>query len=100
MENAASEKGVKKMGTREERLNHRQLDDLKAVLGSIHGKRLLWRIMSECAPFTSPLHSSGSQLYYNVGRQDIGRFIMDAVLSADPNKFLEMQIEAKDYENV
>lgn len=100
MDNAASEKQVKKMVSRDERLAHRQQDDLKVVLGSIHGKRLLWRIMTECAPFQSPLHASGSQLYYNVGRQDIGRFIMDAVLSADPKKFLEMQIEAKDYENV
>lgn len=100
MDNAASEKQVKKMVSREERLNHRFADDMKSVLSSIQGKRVIWRLMSQCGTFKSVHHPSGSQVYYNAGQQDIGHFIMTLVLDAEPKKFLEMQIEAKDYENV
>lgn len=100
MSNAGSEKCVKKMASREERLRHRQMDDLAVVLSSIHGRRLLWRILVECGTFKSVHHPSGSQVYYNAGKQDLGHFVMSEVIGVDPKKFMEMQIEAKDYENV
>lgn len=100
MDNAASEKQVKGKASREERLRHRQLDDLKVVMSSIHGRRLIWRLLSECGTFKSVHHPSGSQVYYNAGKQDLGHFLMGELVGMDPAKFMEMQIEAKDYENV
>lgn len=99
-QNASSEKAVKKMVGREERLRHRETDDIKSVMSSVHGRRLIWRMLSRCGVFKSVHHPSGSQVYYNAGQQDIGHFLMAEILETDPKLFLDMQIEAKDYENV
>lgn len=99
-ENAASEKHVKKMAGREERVRHRFEDDIKSVLSSIHGKRLVWRILSHCGTFKSVHHPSGSQVYYNAGQQDIGHWLMQEIVNVDAQKLVEMMREAKDYEHV
>jgi hypothetical protein len=100
MDNASTPKQVKKQVSREERLRRRQMDDIAAVLSSIHGRRLLWRLLTECGVFKSVHHQSGSQVYYNAGKQDVGHFLMAEVIETDPKKFMEMQTEAKDYEHV
>lgn len=100
MDNAASEKKVKKMVGREERLAHRQHDDMKYMLSTVNGRRVLWRILEKCGVFRSVHHPSGSQVYYNAGQQDVGHFVLTMILDAEPKKFLDMQLEAKDYENV
>lgn len=101
MDNAASEKQVKKMASKGERLRHQEISDLKQVGDqSIHGRRLLWRILSRCGTFESAHHASGSQVYYNIGRQDLGHWLMAEILAADQELYFKMQREAKDYENV
>lgn len=100
MANASSEKQVKKMASKEERLGHQEAEDIKAVMSSVHGRRFVWRLLSHCKAFASVFHPSGSQTYYNSGMQDVGHFILSEVTKADQKKYFEMQIEAKDYENV
>jgi hypothetical protein len=100
MENAASEKQVKKMASREERARYQREDDIKAVCSSVNGRRFLWHLMEKCSVFKSVHHPSGSQVYYNAGQQDIGHFVMSEILEADPKLFLQMQQEAKDYGHV
>lgn len=100
MDNAASPKNIKAKGSREERLRQREVDDLKVVLSSIHGKRLIWRLLSKCGTFQSVHHPSGSQVYYNAGKQDLGHFLMTEIVEADPPKLIEMMVNAKDFENV
>lgn len=99
-ENAASEKQVKAKGSREERFHLRDQADIRALMSSIHGRRFLWRLLEHCGVFGSVHHPSGSQVYYNAGKQDVGHFIMTGIIAADPNLFMNMQIEAKDYNHV
>lgn len=98
--NAASPKQVKKMVSHDERLRQRELDDLRVVMSSVHGRRLMWRLMAHCRTYQSALHPSGSQVYYNIGQQDIGHFLQAEITAADDKKFYEMQLEAKGYEHV
>lgn len=100
MDNAASEKKVKKQASRDERLRTQELGDVKAMMSSVSGRRFLWRLMSRCRVFGSVLHPSGSQVYYNSGQQDVGHFVMGEILESDEKLFQQMQSEAKDYENV
>ncbi len=55
--------------------------DLRAMLGTAEGRRVLWGILGHCQILASIYHPS-SQIYHNAGRQDVGHFILGEILSA------------------
>lgn len=100
VKNAASAKQVKASSDKEKRKREAQLEDIRLVLRTIEGRRLIWRIMSECKIFGSVHHPSGSQVYYNSGRQDLGHFLLAEIIESDEQQLFHMMKEAKGYDNV
>lgn len=96
VQNASNKKQVKAATQKEKRVRDRELEDLRAVLLSREGRRFVWRLLSFCKVFGTVFHSSGSQVYYNAGQQDVGHFVLSEVTAVDENKLIEMMREEKE----
>lgn len=100
-----SEKNLTEDQKREKRLNDRKLSDMRFVLKSAEGRRLLWSLMEEAKIFHGCyVHGdNGYGTTYNSGRQDQGRILLNRILEAKPEAYLQMQnehaSEAKRIEN-
>lgn len=94
--NAADPKAVKAARKKELRGRDREVEDLRFVLKSPQGMRVIWNMLCKCGAFQSVLHSSGSMVYYNAGKQDLGHWLLSEVQEVDPNKLIEMMIQSKE----
>lgn len=64
----------------------------KQVLGSEHGRTVLWWLMSGCGIFTSTMTGNAWSNYYE-GRRAVGLETMSQIIAADSKLWLEMQSE-------
>lgn len=88
--NAGDEAQVKAATAKAKRRRIRELDDLRAVLAIVEGRRLLWRLMQHCKVFESVFHDNSALMGHLTGRQDVGHFVMDEINKAQPDAFLGM----------
>ena len=98
VKNAASEKQVAKARKAEKSGMARDRMDLEAVLETVSGRRLLWRIMGKCKTFESVWESS-ARIHYNAGQQDIGHWLMQEINDTNQDAFLKMIKENRKGEN-
>lgn len=88
--NAADPAQVRDARKRERRSAKRELDDMRAVLATDAGKRVLWRILDHCSPFATALGATDAITNFNVGRQDVGHFLYAQITEASPDAFIAM----------
>lgn len=85
-------------GKKKESLSRRdELDDIRFILSTKNGRRVLWRLLTHCNVFGSVWHPS-ALIHHNSGRQDVGHFIMAEITEASPDAFLTMMKENKEGE--
>ena len=94
VKNAADPKQVKKAKSKEDRKRFEELRDLRAVLETEEGRRVLWRFLEECKVFGSVWHPS-AQIHYNAGRQDFGHYIMSEIVDAGEEYLFTLMKENK-----
>lgn len=93
--NAADPDQVAKANEKIETRRERELNDLRVVLGTPEGQRLIWRFLSHCKTFES-IWSPNAQIHYNSGMQDVGHFLMSEIVEAEPEALLRMMKASKD----
>lgn len=71
---------------------NQELNDIRTVLSTVSGRRLLWRMMEHTKTFGS-IWEPSAKIHYNSGKQDVGHFIMAEIMEADPNLFMKMMKE-------
>jgi hypothetical protein len=96
--NAADRTQVERAGKRVENERLQELNDIRTVLSTASGRRLLWRFMERCKTFSTVWEPS-AKIHYNAGQQDVGHFIMAEIMEADANVFSKMMKEHKGKEN-
>lgn len=69
-------------------------DDMKAVLASESGRRVLWWLLEQARVFGSCFTGS-STTFFNEGARELGLKLFNLILTADDNAFVTMQREAK-----
>jgi hypothetical protein len=92
--NAADSQQVRHAGRKEKDRRKAELDDVRAVLSTVEGRRLLWRLMGWSGYLENPSHQRGDMTHQNIGRADAGRFILAEIMDADEQKYLLMQQES------
>ena len=70
-----------------------QKEDLLLVLSTKEGRRFYWRAMDRCKPFKTAKHNSGSETYFNLGEQNIGLWLWDLLMDANPEIYIQMTLE-------
>jgi len=97
VKNSADKEQVTKAEDREELDRHNEMKDLKAVLTTGPGRRVLWRLLCHCGMFKTSF-TGNSTTFFNEGQRNIGLFLVGEVNEADPDAYLRMMREARDLE--
>ena len=69
-----------------------ELNDIRKVLSSAYGRRVIWRFLSAAKLFHSTFDGS-SKTFYREGWRDFGLFILNDVNEADSEAFYNMFLE-------
>jgi hypothetical protein len=93
--NISDETQVKSARIKEKLGRDREIADMKYLLSSMQGKRVLWRYLEECGVFRSSM-TGNSQTFFLEGRRDIGLRILSDIMEANPDAYLEMSKLAKE----
>lgn len=92
--NAADATQVKKARKTQRHLRAQELEDLRAVLGTLAGRRLVWRLLKRCGTFMSTIGTTDAMTNYNAGRQDLGHFLLAEITAAQPDMLPQLMQEA------
>src|SRR4051812_23218730 len=94
VKNAADAEQVKRAARRDRDRERLYLDNLRGVMGDVHGRYVMWELLAKAGVFHSIYHPS-SLIYYNAGRQDFGHELMANLIAADPALYQCMEQEAR-----
>ena len=92
--NAADKEQVGKAGHKLKLRQQQDLSDMRAVLATREGRRVLWRLLETCKVFGSVWHPS-ALIHFNAGQQDVGHLILAKITEANDEALLLMMREAK-----
>lgn len=71
-----------------------EIADVKAVLDTEAGKRLMWRLLEEASVFES-IWDPSSKIHYKAGKQDFGHFLLAEIGRASPEAYVQMMHQAQ-----
>jgi hypothetical protein len=90
--------GDRQQVERQQKLNdarvRQQKADLRQICSTHTGRRFIWGLLCETAPLTEA-YTGNAETYYRLGRQAIGRWILDLLLNEMPELYTKMVREAK-----
>lgn len=93
VQNAADGEQVKGARLKEKHKNEREDLDMVEVLSTKPGRRFVWRYLGRCGIFKSSYSHSGSEVYFNEGRRDIGLSLLGDIMRSSPSSYLTMMKE-------
>lgn len=92
--NAADPQQVQRGARLSSRRRERDMADLRAVLATLEGRRVFWRLLEHCKVFQS-IWDPSSRLHYQAGVQDVGHYVMAEIGEADEEALFRMMREAR-----
>ena len=79
------------------RMLQRDKDDLRAVLGTAYGRRVIWKLVGRCGVFrASFVQGEADSTAYNEGRRSIGSQLLMEIFDVTPEAYKEMAKQAKE----
>jgi hypothetical protein len=87
--NASDEQEVKRAKANDKNKRGTELDDLRQLLSTKWGRRLIWRILEKTGQHRTSF-TGNSTTFFNEGQRNIGLWLVDEVLLADTEKYLLM----------
>jgi hypothetical protein len=93
--NAGDPADVRDRETAARRERNKQLDDLRDVLATQAGRRVMWRLLDHCGVFRSTFTGHGGRDAFNEGARNVGLFILTELTDADADVFATMLKESK-----
>jgi hypothetical protein len=85
---------AKKIRDEEELRIAEEKDDARWILADPRGRRFVSRILNETRVF-APCFTGNATTYLYLGKRDVGLFILNQVMDANPSFFAEAYEEAK-----
>lgn len=92
--NAADENQVRDAEKKSKYGRERDLEDMKFILSTSQGRRMLWRYLEHCGIYKDSF-TGNSATFYNEGRRAVGIKLLDDITAADPDTYLTMMKENK-----
>lgn len=83
----------KKINDEERKLRSREVGDIKKILELPQGRRVIWKILTDCHIFNISFNLNTKQEDFREGERNIGLKVLDRVNEADVNAFAQMQAE-------
>lgn len=66
------------------------LQDIRWVLSTPQGRRFYWGLMARCKAFKAEFVESTNLTYYRQGQRSVGVGMLDDLMDADAEKYLQM----------
>lgn len=91
-----SDEDKKKSETIQQKLLERQQSDLRKVMQTAEGRRVVWRIMSDAAPFNTPFAGIGadSLTFLQIGKKEFALSLYAEIEANQPELLMAMRREA------
>ncbi len=67
-----------------------QVDDLKWLMAHAQGRRIVTRLFERTGIRRTPFHSSGSQMAFNAGAQNVGLWLEAEILEASFEGYMKL----------
>lgn len=93
--NAADPEQVAKATKKGALARIQQMNDLRQVMSTRSGRRVLWGLLAECGVFRTSFHTNGSIVYFNEGMRQIGLKLLADLNEADEAAYALMASEGK-----
>lgn len=68
-----------------------ELESMRFLISNAHGRRILWKIISQCGVYKRVADNSGSWTYFNDGARSIGLNLISEILEADSEGYIKLQ---------
>lgn len=81
--------------TRERLDSEQRIADWKWLLSNKRGRRLIWALLEETGMYHPSFTGNANQTFFNEGKRNIGLLVMSQVMSAAPERYVEMIQEHK-----
>lgn len=92
--NSADPATVRKESKKEQLARQQLMHDYKTVLALPEGRRLIWDLMGFCYLFRD-MQGNNADVNRALGRRKVGLRLISNVNQADPDRYIEMQVEAR-----
>jgi hypothetical protein len=63
---------------------NQEIDDIRAILASKEGKRVMWRILEYCGLYRNSFAPQAKMTDFNCGVQSVAQWLIDECISANP----------------
>jgi len=83
------------MSDKEKNGANQENDDLRAVLSTPEGKRVMWRILDFCGLYRNPLTNDQGVTGFNCGKQSVAQWLVDECISIHPKATADLIINNK-----
>lgn len=94
--NTADKRSVRKAGQKAKHARREELKDLREVLGTSAGRRVVWRQLSQAGVFRlSFVYEETQTTAFNEGRRSMGLSLMADIHELDPELYVTMAREAQ-----
>ena len=79
-------------------LREAEIADVKWLMSSPRGRRMMWRLLAISRVFQSSFDQNAMKMAFNEGHRNFGNQLFDEVMTFCPEMFPVMQREARDKE--
>ncbi|HGA3340235.1 TPA: hypothetical protein ACIR6E_001177 [Enterobacter roggenkampii] len=76
-------------------LAQRDIDDIQFVMGSEHGRRVIWSLLEKGQVFGACFNVDPHITAFNEGQRNLALVLFSRVMTACPEQYLKMADEAK-----
>jgi hypothetical protein len=98
--NAGDEEQVQSAGRKERMADREAASDLRHLIEVPEFRRFLWRTLKFCGPYETPFGDSDRETNLNIGRGDVGRYLIRQLEKADPLAYSRMALEGAQAEKL
>lgn len=93
--NASDEQQVDASKRRESRTIRRDLLDLKLIMSSVEGRRVIWRTLERSGLYKTSFTGNSNSTCFNEGSRNIGLWLLSDLMEACPDLYLTALTESK-----
>jgi hypothetical protein len=94
MRNASDPEKVKESKEKSQRRRDREIDDMKFILNTVQGRRILHKYLSQSGVWQSSF-TGNSETFFREGERNMGLKMLADINDADPEFLMIMTKEAK-----
>jgi predicted Fe-S protein YdhL (DUF1289 family) len=77
----------------------REAEDLKWLMSSARGRRIVWRLLERAGVFRSTFSATAMVMAFNEGQRNQGNVFLTEVMTHCPDRFLEMLTEQRKHDD-